>query len=126
MLIFKMKGSEGDIYTVVAEKVGKNLTIKCSCPAGQNSTYCHHRIELLKGDTQNMISKNIDDVSRLKAMLKGSDVEVAMKELLVVEKREAEEPKRKVRAAKKNFAHAMDDGPAQKELAEKLASLPPT
>jgi hypothetical protein len=48
-----------------------------------------------------------------------------MKELLVVGKKEAEETKRKVRAAKK-FAHAMDDGPAQKELAEKLASLPPT
>ena len=122
MLTFKMRGSKGDVYTVVAERVGKNLTIKCSCPAGQNSMHCHHRIELLSGDAEYMISENFDDVSRLKAMLKGSDVEVAMKELRAVAKKKTKEIKQKVSAAKKNFARAMDDGPAHKDLAEKLES----
>jgi hypothetical protein len=57
-------------------------------------------------------------------MLKGSDVEVAMQELLAAEKKVTEETKRKVSVAKKDFARAMDDGPAQKKMEEKLASSP--
>ena len=121
MLTFKTKGNGGNIYTMVAAKVGNNLTILCSCPAGQNSTYCHHRVELLNGDTKNMIGNNIDDVIQLKKMLKGSDVEEALMELLAVEK-DSKANKQKVRSAKKHFAHVMDNGPAQRQLEEKLVS----
>ena len=50
MLRFRMKGSQGDIYEVEAERSGDTVRITCTCDAGQRGIHCHHRIELLRGD----------------------------------------------------------------------------
>jgi hypothetical protein len=69
-----------------------------------------------------MISKNIDDVSRLTAMLKGSDVEVAMKELLVVEKRKQKRLSEKF-VLQKKFRPRYGQWPCPKRVGRKISIL---
>ena len=75
MLKFKVTGSSGDIYEIVATRDGINFRMSCTCEAGQHGMYCKHRFSLMNGDITSLLSENSDDVARLKDLLNGTDVE---------------------------------------------------
>jgi hypothetical protein len=100
VLTFKVKGSEGDIYTITAKREGNKLTMTCTCQAGQHNIHCKHRIALLNGDVSNLVGDDVGDVRLLQTMLIGTDVEAALGK---VDERESdvEKAQKSLRVAKK-------------------------
>lgn len=80
---FHVQGSSAIPYIVRLSKTGNNLTAKCSCPAGKKGMMCKHRMRLLAGNAEGVVSPNTGDAAKVKGWLTGSDVEEA---LLYVEK----------------------------------------
>jgi hypothetical protein len=103
---FQVQGSEEEPYDVVFLKTGMNLQAYCNCRAGANGLYCKHRFAILAGDASKVVSRNVFEVSVVASWLAGSDVESAMREVVVMEK-QLETAKRKLSAAKKAVALAM-------------------
>ena len=85
MLRFRMKGSQGDIYEVEAERSGDTVRITCTCDAGQRGIHCHHRIELLRGDITALVSDNAADVTKLKDLVEDTTLAAALIALTVAE-----------------------------------------
>jgi len=77
-LTFKVQGSAPNPYICEFWRDGVNLSSSCTCPAGEKAMYCKHRLNLIAGNTSNLVSKNIADVDVLKNMVKGTDVEEAI------------------------------------------------
>jgi len=75
MLVFKIQGRESEPYEVKFWRNGSNVTTSCSCKAGQYKYQCKHRIQLLMGDTTNLVGNNHDDVNRLRELIRDTDVE---------------------------------------------------
>ena len=69
-IVFLVKGSAKEPYTVEFFKEDNSIKTKCSCPAGKYSTSCKHRISILTGHTTGIVSDNIDDVKKLLLGLK--------------------------------------------------------
>lgn len=105
---FVVESSSGsDTYSVRILKRGENsLSAFCTCPAGENGTYCKHRMAIFAGDTSAILSANKEQVSTVKEWLKGSDVE---KHISIIEQLEIESDKLKkaISSAKKELAKAM-------------------
>ncbi len=105
---FLVQGSAKEPYVVIFSKKGNNIRAQCNCPAGENGMYCKHRLRILAGSTEGIISANINDVEIVKNWLKGSDIENVMDELRQAEE-ELEKMKTKVSALKKNLARKLFD-----------------
>ncbi len=105
---FLVKGSSDKPYEVIFRINEKNLTALCSCPAGLNGLYCKHRLRILQGTKENIISGNLDDVQIIQEWLPGTDIESALEDLSVAEI-QLEEQKKKVSSYKKKLARVMMD-----------------
>jgi uncharacterized Zn finger protein len=106
-LSFQVKGSSAEPYEVTFIKDGDSLTALCSCPAGQYGNFCKHRISILDGDSEAIVSDNIDRVSTIIDWLQGTDVAAALSEFRETE-RSADPPKTALVAAKRKLARAMN------------------
>ena len=106
-IIFQVQGSAPTPYEVTFMKSGDNLTATCTCPAGVAGIHCKHRVLLMAGDTSGVVSGNTADVSAVMEWLAGSDVAAAL-QLLDEEERALEEWKKRVSAAKRALAAAMN------------------
>ena len=106
---FLVQGSAADPYEVhFIQKDGSNLSAYCSCPAGSNGMYCKHRMNILAGLVDGIVSPNAQDVATVHSWLPGTDIERAMQEVVALEK-EAEAIKKRLGSAKKSLAKAMLD-----------------
>jgi len=105
---FEIKGSAADPYEVLFIKDGTSLTAICSCPAGQFSNVCKHRLAILAGDGAAITSGNGADVQTVVAWLPGTDVEAALMELHAAESLSGKEKKPAVDKAKRNLARVMN------------------
>ncbi|MCG8408924.1 MAG: SWIM zinc finger family protein, partial [Phycisphaerales bacterium] len=108
LLTFEVSGSTGTPYQITAYKNLNNLTLKCDCAAGQKGGWCKHRMALLAGDITNLTSGNSDDVQILADWSVGTDVEQALRELEIADQAASTANKR-LKAAKKALARAMND-----------------
>jgi hypothetical protein len=109
MIKFLVQGSAPEPYETTFEKEGDSVTATCSCPAGVKGLRgecCKHRIGILRGDTDGIVSANIGDVKIVQGWIAGSDIEITLQELSEGEA-ELERAKRKVAAAKKALAKVM-------------------
>jgi peroxiredoxin len=106
MINFLVQGSASEPYQTVFDKKDDKLTAKCSCPAGAMGQYCKHRFRILGGNTDGIVSTNIQDVKIVQGWLAGSDIEMAIHNLAEGEA-ELERAKKKVAAAKKALARVM-------------------
>lgn len=106
--IFLVQGSAVEPYKVTFRKIGENLSAYCTCPAGDNGQYCKHRFSILGGFTDGIVSGNESDVTVVTSWLSGTDVEVAMENVMDAEEK-FEEAKRKLAVAKKQLAKAFRD-----------------
>ena len=105
-LKFLVQGSAAEPYLVSFRRDGGNLSGYCSCPAGENGMYCKHRIRILHGLIEAVVSDNADDVATVTGWLAGTDVETALQAVTLLEK-EAERIKTALSAAKKTLAKCL-------------------
>ena len=71
MIAFTVRGSKTD-HQIVVEQTGTNFRMTCDCSAGSHAQLCHHRIELLDGKSDAVLSENREDVARVKALFQNS------------------------------------------------------
>jgi hypothetical protein len=108
-LTFSVKGSAPDPYVVrFIRRHDGNLTASCSCPAGTMGQYCKHRLGILDGSANGIVSGNVHEVPTVASWLSGSDVEKTLQSLTDAEA-ELEAAKKRVASAKKAVARAMAD-----------------
>ena len=102
---FIVQGSAEEPYRVTFRKKGNNLSAYCTCPAGDNGQYCKHRINILCGITQGIVSDNETNVQVVMSWLPGTDLEAALLSVLDAEK-QCEKAKIELSAAKKRLTRA--------------------
>src|SRR6266513_1250299 len=105
-LEFLVQGSAIEPYRVSFRRNGRNLSAYCTCPAGENGMYCKHRIRILQGLAEAVVSDNTKDVSTVAGWLAGTDVEAALGNVIFLGK-EAERIKNALSAAKKSLAKCL-------------------
>lgn len=70
--------------------------------------YCKHRIRILRGLLDGIVSKNTIDVATVASWLSGTDIETALRAIEALEK-EAERIKNALSTAKKGLARCLLD-----------------
>lgn len=105
---FLVQGSEIEPYQVSFVKSGNNLSAYCTCPAGEHGIYCKHRIRILTGGTEGIVSSNLDDVKIIQSWLPGTDVEESLNSVADAEAK-FDEAKKNLSNAKKKLARVMFD-----------------
>lgn len=105
---FLVQGSASEPYNVVFRKDGVNFTARCSCPAGDVGQCCKHRLKIIVGDPDGIVSGNLSDVSAVQNWIAGTDVEQALRDLQDAE-RKLEEAKQLVSTKKKQLAKCLID-----------------
>ncbi|MBF0213529.1 MAG: hypothetical protein HQM00_08195 [Magnetococcales bacterium] len=78
---FQVQGTQNQPLEVIITKNGKNLTATCSCSTGTHDI-CQHRINILSGSAQGIISKNTDDVKKITSWVAGTDVGKALHDVM--------------------------------------------
>jgi uncharacterized Zn finger protein len=109
MIKFLVQGSEEEPYEVVFDKEGDRVTATCSCPAGVKGPAgqcCKHRINILRGNADGIVSANVQDVKTVQGWIVDSDIEAEVRKLTEGEA-ELEQAKKKVAAAKRALAKVM-------------------
>ena len=107
-LVFFVQGSANNPYKVTFQKNDGKLSAYCTCPAGDHGQFCKHRIKILGGITDGIVSPNQHDVVIMKSWLNGTDIEVAIVGVMEAEQ-QYEIAKNKLTAAKKLLAKAFRD-----------------
>ena len=105
-----VQGSEPDPYTVEVRHSGADLTLSCTCPAGQNNQLCKHRTRLLSGSHEGLIQ--ISDqlkIATLTEWLEGSTLEEPFRELVEAEAA-LEEATRRRKAVRRKFGRLIEGG----------------
>jgi|ERR1041385_1780747 uncharacterized Zn finger protein len=106
---FLVQGSAAEPYRVSFHRWSDgNLSAYCTCPAGENGMACKHRVRILRGILDGVVSENHADVTMVAAWLGGTDVEKALQSVEALEK-EAERIKGALTAAKKMLAQCLLD-----------------
>jgi hypothetical protein len=105
-LIFKVKGSAPEPYAISFKRSGTKLTAHCSCPAGEVGQYCKHRINILNGVIDGIVSGNESEVQTVMQWLKGTDVEQIIKQVHEAEDK-FEEAKKQLNGFKKKLSRTL-------------------
>jgi uncharacterized Zn finger protein len=103
---FLVQGSADEPYKVLFRKSGNNLIALCTCPAGTVGQYCKHRLGILKGLTNNIVSENEEYVKVVESWLHGSNIEKVLNQLKEAEN-SLESAKKNVSLLKKKLARSM-------------------
>ena len=77
---FLVQGSALEPYVVsFRRRDARNISAYCTCPAGESGMSCKHRIRILRGLIEGIVSKNTADVTTVAGWLAGSDEETALR-----------------------------------------------
>lgn len=107
-IVFLVQGSAAEPYRVTFQRNENKISAYCSCPAGINGQYCKHRISILKGKSEGIVSDNMSDASVVSSWLPGSNVAKAMSSLedaeydLELAKQSASDAKKALAASMRN------------------------
>ena len=102
-IIFLVQGSNPEPYRVKFLKNDTFLAVYCTCPAGKNGMHCKHRINILMGLTDAIVSDNASEVKSIQKWLKGTPADEAIQSLISAEK-EYLSAKKALTKAKKSLA----------------------
>lgn len=109
MIRFLVQGSASEPYQAVFDNKEDKITATCSYPAGTEGPtgqVCKHRLRILQGGTDRIVSANIEEVKIVQGWIAGTDIEIAVQKLTQGED-ELEQARKKVAAAKKALAKVM-------------------
>ena len=106
---FLVQASAGEPYVVsFRRRDANNISAHCTCPAGETGMSCKHRIRILRGLADGVVSPNVADVATVAGWFVGSDVETALENIDQLE-REAERIKLALSTAKRALAERLLD-----------------
>ncbi|MBR8159005.1 SWIM zinc finger family protein [Burkholderia cenocepacia] len=105
-IVFSVQGSAEIPYELTFECDEKRIVAFCTCPAGENGTYCKHRLLILTGTDPGIVSGNAEQIESVTSWLAGSNLALHMTEL-VEAKRSLEQAKGAVAKAKKKLSATM-------------------
>ena len=102
-----IQGSTGTPYIATFSRDGDSLKAACSCPAGEKRTHCKHRLAFFSGDVT-AVRGDIPPglAEQLSAMVRGTQVEIALQALEAAET-EAKAATERLKRAKKFLDQAM-------------------
>ena len=103
---FLVQGSAPQPYTVRFVKEEDRLSAYCTCPAGENGQCCKHRLSLLAGDGEAVVSENSYQLEVVTSWLRGTDLEKLLVELTEAEK-SYDTAKQRLARAKQHVTQAM-------------------
>jgi hypothetical protein len=109
-LSFLVQGSSDTPYQVTFHRQGGSISAKCSCPAGLNRQLCKHRMSILSGSNQSVVSGNPQDISTVVSWLPGSNIERAWMDVQRLEN-DLNRVKVNLAAAKKRLCKSMHEFP---------------
>jgi len=101
---FLVQGSSPKPYEVVFYSSENNMSATCNCNAGLNGQTCKHRLNILGGDTNGIISGNENEVKMVLHDFKNTLLEVKLNQL-AKEEMELEILKKKITITKKELAN---------------------
>lgn len=106
---FLVQGSSPEPYRVsFRRREGGNLSAYCTCAAGESGMYCKHRVRILHGLVEGIVSDNHADVRIVAEWLAGTNIETALQAITELEK-EGERIKKALSAAKKALSRSLLD-----------------
>jgi hypothetical protein len=103
---FTVQGSSATPYTVSFIYEENRLGAFCTCAAGNSGTACKHRLSILAGSGAGIVSGDLNQLPKVLAWLKGSEIEASLLELAAAEAA-LEKAKIQVSKAKKKLSSAM-------------------
>ena len=103
---FLVQGSADAPYELVFRKSGKDIIALCTCKAAMNGQLCKHRIGIFKGITNNIVSKNENNVKTVQSWLPGSNIEYLLNQLNDAESA-LESARKSVSVIKKRLSRSM-------------------
>ncbi len=105
-IAFEFQGSAESPYLVTFRRHGAEVIATCTCPAGENGQHCKHRIGILAGSTDGIVSTNANDVSLLLAWLPGTKLAAALAAVAAADEK-SEMAKRFAMTEKKKLARVL-------------------
>lgn len=106
-IVFDVQGSSEIPYKVTfIRHADLNVSAHCSCMAGENGLHCKHRLNILGGVADGIVSDNFDQIEIIRSWVCGTDLGLAVNEMLCFEK-EAKKINKALSAAKKKVARVM-------------------
>jgi hypothetical protein len=106
VISFLVQGSSSSPYVVSFSKPLNSILCKCTCPAGLKGQACKHRLRILRGFAENIVSGNLHEVEIVSSWLPGSEIERVLLEVERLE-HEASKVKTELTLAKKKLSKAM-------------------
>jgi hypothetical protein len=104
---FLVQGSAAEPYLVYFRRHdAKTIAAHCTCAAGKSGMACKHRVRILRGSVEGVVSANAADVATVATWLAGSDAEAALEKIAALEE-EAERNRRELAAAKWSLAKCL-------------------
>lgn len=103
---FSVQGSSPEPYVVSFRYSAPDLKISCTCPAGVKKQVCKHRLNILTGVLDGLVSQNHDQVGSVQEWVKGSPLAEAMEEVAKAEAAQ-EAATVQLKVAKKRLGLAM-------------------
>jgi len=105
-IIFRVQGSAPEPYVVVFKKAGNSLMASCTCAAGEMGQICKHRIGILEGSAEGIVSANQAAVKRIGELLGGTSLEAALSEVRKAEDH-LQTAKKELTIAKKKLSQSL-------------------
>ena len=104
---FLVQGSSEEAYEVTFSGLASNnMSVFCTCQAGKHRLICKHKINILRGSAENVLSNNADEIKTLQEWLKGTALEREIAEMDRLEI-EYEKAKNAFSRSKKSVAKSM-------------------
>lgn len=103
---FLVQGSSLEPYEVTFYFEGQNITVSCTCQAGEFGQICKHRINILNDDSSKIVSGNKTEINEVRQKIKGTPLESKLTQLNY-EEMQFEMFKKKLATTKKEIAKIM-------------------
>lgn len=103
---FHIQGSSTEPYNVIFSKHTIAISATCTCKAGLFGQYCKHRMNILQGSSEGIVSVTGGTIDDVLSWLPGSSLAAAMADLSELEEK-LEIAKKLVSQGKKDLATAM-------------------
>lgn len=103
---FLVQGSATEPYKVVLQKTDQGVNADCDCTASFNGSSCKHRLQILAGNAEGIVTANKNEVAEVASWFKGSELEKRVSEIEAKEK-QMEALNKEIQNLKKQLSKSM-------------------
>lgn len=84
---FLVQGSAAKPYEVTFVKTGKELAAFCTCQSGKSRLSCKHRLDILDGNPNNIVSGNPQEVAKVQNWLPNTSIQQELRNVKISQAR---------------------------------------